>query len=152
MPQLIEELKAQHVALKKLLTMLQRTPNREEQIKMLLAARRKLGEHLELEDARLYPFLREQAQNDAELQKMLELFDEDMRKVGGAVEAFFVRYEGGWDNDYEFLMDLAELSTRLAHRIETEEKHLYPEYLARKLGKKTKPGLLARIKRLFGKG
>ncbi len=151
MPHLVEELKGQHAALKSMLAMFQQRPDREEQVKLLLAARRKLTEHLELEDARLYPFLREQAKRDPELRQMLELFDEDMRKVSGAVEAFFVRYEGGWDNDYEFLMDLAELSTRLAHRIETEEKHLYPEYLARKQGKTTKPGLLDRIKRLFGR-
>ena len=153
MPALIEELKGQHEALKRMLLLFEQHPNREDQQKLLAAARRKLAEHIELEDAKLYPFLREQAQNDRELARMLSIFDEDMRRVSALVETFFVRYGGGWDNDYEFLMDLAELKTRLVHRIEIEEKHLYPEYLARRKnpGRKLKKGLLDRLRSLLGR-
>lgn len=154
MPALIEELKGQHEALKRMLLLFEQRPNREEQQKLLAAAKNKLMEHLELEDAKLYPFLREQAQHDPDLAKMLEMFDADMKRVSALVQNFFVRYEGGWDNDYEFLMDLAELKARLSHRIEVEEKHLYPEYLARKQNPKhkLKRGLLDRLKGMLGLG
>lgn len=154
MPSLIEDLRGQHEALKRLLLMFEQRPDREEQQKLLAAAKRKLTEHLELEDAKLYPFLREQARHDPELARMLKMFDDDMKRVSALVQSFFVRYEDGWDNDYEFLMDLAELKARLAHRIEIEERHLYPEYLARKKnpGRRLKRGLLERLRGLFGKG
>ncbi len=153
MPALIESLKGQHAALKSMLLMAKRANSREEHIKLISAAKRKLVEHLALEDGRLYPFLRQEARHDPELKRMLDMFDDDMKAVSGAVETFFVNYEGGWDNDYEFLMDLAELTTRLAHRIDIEEKHLYPEYLARKRnpGRKMERGLLSRLAGLFRK-
>ncbi|RME83787.1 MAG: hemerythrin domain-containing protein [Zetaproteobacteria bacterium] len=152
MPALIQRLKGQHAALKQALAAFQRHPNREDQMKLLAAMKERLLAHLQLEDKELYPFLRAQAERDPELKKMLEMFDEDMRQVSGLVQAFFVRYEGGWDNDYEFLMDLGEVSARLAHRIEVEEKHLYPEYLARKANptRKLKRGILDRLRALFG--
>jgi len=153
MPELIAELKRQHATLKSALLELKRTTNREDQLMLLQSIKEGLLKHLALEDAKLYPFLREQAKDDPELAKMLELFDEDMKEVTGVVQNFFVVYEGGWENDYEFLMDLAEVTTRLARRIEIEEKHLYPEYLARKKSpqRKLKGGILARIAKLFGR-
>ncbi|MDQ6962828.1 MAG: hemerythrin domain-containing protein [Mariprofundaceae bacterium] len=151
MPHLIEELKGHHAALKRMLDLLQNSSDKEEQLELLKAAKERLFSHIGVEDAQLYPFLREEAEKDPKLAKLLTMFDEDMTRVTELVVSFFAKYDSGWRNKNIFLMDVAELEARLAHRIETEENSLYPEYFNRKMNatEVTKGSVLTRLKGLF---
>lgn len=153
MPHLIEELKGHHAGLRRMLNLLQSSSDKKEQLELLKAAKEKIFSHIGVEDAQLYPFLREEAKNDPKLTKLLMMFDEDMHRVSQLVVSFFAKYESGWTNKNIFLMDVAEFEARLMHRIETEEASLYTEYFNRKMNasQEIEVSVLTRLKGLFSK-
>ena len=127
-PDLIAELKSQHVAIAEILYEVKTLGiSSNEGCKKLLTVKGLLQAHLGLEDQKLYPVLRRAAESDANLQKTLNTYAHDMGKISGAVVDFFEKYDAdrhSWKLDRDF----KKLFSSLILRIGREETTLYQIY------------------------
>lgn len=98
--------------------------------KPLIAARERLLGHLRAEDEGFYPALRQAARTDAELARLLEVFDVEMADVSKAAELFFAKYKDSCES-IEFTADFERLYAGLRARIAKEENILFAEYQRR---------------------
>jgi DUF438 domain-containing protein len=131
MADLIGELKQEHVELAGVLTKIHEMGiSSKESRAMLLAAREALLAHLNKEDEQLYPYLREKAAQNPDLQRTLDSFAADMQKISTAALDFFDRYTSPEAEHSGFVREAAHLIGTLQSRILREESILYPEYHA----------------------
>lgn len=86
-----------------------------------------LCQHIEKEDRRLYPALKDRIANDMELKKHIEAFEEEILEMSGLCKRFFDTYatEGG---GIEFLSAFDKLHHSLENRIQREENILFQKY------------------------
>ena len=139
MSRLVEELKSEHVALKKALKQASdfRIPAIErvamlDQIKTVLLA------HLDKENRELYPTLKVAAERDPSLRRTMKTFAEDMEAITKQVMEFFDTYQDAGrvteqlqtnvHSLIQFGGHLERLVSLLGFRIGREERILYPEY------------------------
>jgi DUF438 domain-containing protein len=86
-----------------------------------------LLQHLQREDADLYPLLEKKAAGDPRLAKLIDDLREEMRDVSKHALTFFEKYSGG-GSGFEFARDFGQLSSMLSRRVRKEEAQLYPEF------------------------
>jgi hypothetical protein len=139
MSKLVEQLKSDHVALKRALKQAAdyRLPAID-RVAILNQAKTALLSHLEKENRELYPELRAVAETDPSLRSTLETFAKDMEDVATQALEFFGKYHDAalvaeqFKNSVrysiEFGGDLERLVILLGLRIGREERTLYPEY------------------------
>jgi hypothetical protein len=94
---------------------------------MLLAAKEGLLAHLKKEDEKLYPALREAAENTPSLKQTMDMFAKDMEAISKSAIDFFAKYAKGGTSS-EFANDFGRLTGILGMRIRKEEKIIYAEY------------------------
>ena len=96
MSALIEELKREHA---KIIAMLKEVKElgilSKEGLARLMSIKAHLLAHLKEEDEKLYPVLREEAEDNERLKNTLDLFALDMEKVSSVVQEFFDKYSEG---------------------------------------------------------
>lgn len=129
MNNLTHELREQHKWLVSQLTSLQADPGSPQAGQTLKAVQKGLVAHLQKEDGRLYPTLRNVGQKDPKVREVSEMFDTEMKKITTAAVAFFDTYvQPGATQSPKFVTDLEGLVKVLAARISSEEMVLYPTY------------------------
>ena len=139
MSQLIEELKSDHVTLKRALkNAADFTRPATERVVILNGAKAALLGHLEKENRELYPTLRALAETDPPLKSTLEIFAKDMEAIASEAVEFFGKYhdpafvaeqfKNNVHYSIEFGKDLERLIILLGLRIGREERTLYLEY------------------------
>ncbi len=128
MSELIEEFKREHV---KIIVMLNEVKelgilSKEGQAK-LISIKAHLLAHLKKVDAKFYPVLYKEAEDNERLKNTVDLFALDMEKVSSVVQGFFDKYsEGVFDEEFPAKFEM--LSAALKARIRNEEDALYEEY------------------------
>lgn len=139
MSKLVEELKADHIALKQILKQAaDLTKSALERVQILTQAKAALLTHLDKENHEFYPPLKSVAARDRETAVILEVFAKDMEAIAPQALEFFDRYSNaevvttGMKDDVRFAIrfgaDLEKLITLLGLRIGREERTLYPQY------------------------
>jgi hypothetical protein len=139
MSNLVDELKADHVALKHILRQAaDLTKSALERVQVLTQAKVALLGHLDKENHEFYPPLKSVAARDRETAAILEVFAKDMEAIAPQALEFFDRYSNAEvvatsikeDVRYaiRFGADLEKLITLLGLRIGREERTLYPQY------------------------
>ncbi len=128
MSALIEEFKREHA---KIFDMLNEVKglgilSKEGQAKLMFIKAHLLA-HLKMEDEKLYPVLRKEAEDNERLKNTLDLFAMDMEKVSSVVQRFFDKYSEG-EIDENFSIYFESLFAALSARIRNEEDALYKEY------------------------
>ena len=124
----IEELKEEHQSIiDRLLKVKRLGVHTMEGRSELIEIKEILLMHLQKEDDRLYPALREVAGKDKNIKHFLDTFEGEMKKISAFSIAFFNKYsvDGG---GIEFLRDFDKLRTSLEDRIQREESMLYEKY------------------------
>ncbi len=128
MSALIEEFKREHAEIIAMLNEVKELGilSKEGQAR-LMSIKAHLLAHLKKEDEKLYPVLRNEAEDNERLKNTLDLFALDMEKVSSVVQKLFDKYsEGVFDE--EFPAEFESLSAALIARIRNEEDALYEEY------------------------
>jgi len=125
---LIEELKKEHSEIIATLNEVKKRGilSKEGQGK-LMSVQTSLLAHLEMEDDRLYPVLRKEAEHNKDLNNTLDLFEMDMENVSTIVREFFDKYSEEFSGK-ELPEDFENLFAALSKRISNEEVSLYEEY------------------------
>ncbi len=125
---LIEELKKEHSEIVAALNEVKKLGilSKEGQDK-LMSVQTSLLAHLEMEDDRLYPVLRKEAEHNKDLKNTLDLFEMDMENVSTIVREFFDKYSEEFSGE-ELPEDFENLFAALSKRISNEEASLYEEY------------------------
>ena len=125
---LIEELKKEHSEIIATLNEVKKRGilSKEGQGK-LMSVQTSLLAHLEMEDDRLYPVLRKEAEHNKDLNNTLDLFEMDMEGVSTIVQEFFDKYSEEFSGE-ELQEDFENLFAALSKRISNEEAALYEEY------------------------
>lgn len=133
-PALMVQLTTEHRQLLEIFREIQVASNRGEYKKIIL----KLGQfrsllqgHLLVENVRLYIYLERMFADDTENYELIREVRKEMDGISRSALAFLEKYEGlGIDRDLEisFTQDLEAFGTLMMHRIETEERVLYPLY------------------------
>lgn len=95
--------------------------------KLLYLVKESLIAHLQKEDKELYPVLKQRAQTDEDLNRIMVLFAKDMDSISKAAMNFFNKYEKG-GSGIEFSKDFGRLFVTLSGRISKEEDILYKNY------------------------
>lgn len=128
MSELIERFKKEHCEIIALLREIKKLGihSKEGQAK-LMSAKGILLEHLKHEDEQLYPALREEAEQNKNLKRELELFAMDPEYVSRVVAEFFDTYSEGVTSK-DFSINFESLFASLNARITHEEEALYQEY------------------------
>ena len=128
MSQLTDELRADHVAIRKARDEVNKLGIGSDDGKAkLMSAKAGLLAHIGKEDAKLYPALHKAAETDAALKQTLNLFAKDMAEVSKAALDFFAKYAEGGEG-VEFAKDYGKLTGALGGRIRREESMLYKKY------------------------
>lgn len=96
----------------------------------LFAAKELFIEHLKKEDESLYPELLSASELDPDLEKTVQEFIDDMRRISAMTLAFLDKYHEN-SGGTAFIRDFAELEINLKKRISQEEMVLYPQYTPR---------------------
>lgn len=128
MTKLVDELKSEHANLVNVLNEVKKlgiTSNEGQQL--LKSAKNGLIAHLQKEDRELYPQLRNAAKTDADLERTLRMFAQDMEGITTLALDFFNKYENG-GSGIEFAKDFGRLFAMLGNRIGKEENILYAKY------------------------
>ena len=128
MSQLIDKLKDDHKKLVEILTAVKTMGPTAEGFKKLQETKTALLAHLGVEDAQLYPKLRNAGKTDPKLQGTLDMFAKDMEKLAGFAMGFFEKYSGTGPKGAEFGKDFGKLCAELSNRIGREERILYAEF------------------------
>ncbi|QAR33999.1 hemerythrin domain-containing protein [Geovibrio thiophilus] len=124
MSALITELKNDHLQLLKLLQEVQITGlGNDAGRKKLLEGKRLLAGHLQKEDTRLYPALK----NNPAAKNVSDQFADEMKKLTAEILGFINRMEKA-ELNMEYAKDLGRIITTLRLRINREEIQLYPLY------------------------
>lgn len=124
MSALITELKNDHLQLLKLLQEVQITGlGNEAGRKKLLEGKRLLAGHLQKEDTRLYPSLK----NNPAAKVVSEQFAGEMQKLTAEILGFMNRIEKA-ELNIEYAKELGRIISTLRLRINREEIQLYPLY------------------------
>jgi len=126
---LIEDLKKDHQELNELIRNIKKLGvHTMEGRNILCDAKEKLLDHLKKEDDQLYPILNKNAENNPDLKKLIDTFEQEMTSITSYAEKFFRKYsiEGG---GIDFLENYKTLQSSLANRIEKEEQILFNKYL-----------------------
>jgi hypothetical protein len=128
MSALIEEFKREHA---KIIAMLKEVKelgilSKEGQAR-LMSIEAHLLAHLKMEDEKLYPVLRKEAEDNERLRNTLDLFAIDMEKVSSVVQEFFDKHSRR-EIDEDFSVNFESLCAALSARIKNEEDALYEEY------------------------
>lgn len=139
MPTLVDDLKSDHVRLKQ--TLKQASDFSKpvaERLSYLSQIKQALLEHLGKEDRHLYPVLKQAAEHDMSVRRLVDLFAKDLEEVASQALAFFDKYEDVRRVSermhtevrfaVEFGEDLERLMILLGLRIGREESTLYPEF------------------------
>ncbi len=128
MPTIIEQLCNEHRFIIDTLDEVYRlgisTPSARESLRKVKTV---LLQHLEREDAELYPVLDEKAAVNATLANLLQTMRSEMDEVSKTALAFFERYDDGGEG-FEFARDFGKLRTQMQSRIRREESRLYPHF------------------------
>ncbi|GAB1536744.1 hypothetical protein ADMFC3_23750 [Geovibrio sp. ADMFC3] len=120
----ITELKNDHIQLLKLLQEVQITGlGNEAGRRKLLEGKRLLSAHLQKEDTRLYPSLK----NNPAAKSISEQFAGEMKKLTSEILDFMNRIEKA-ELNMEYAKELGRIITTLRLRINREEIQLYPLY------------------------
>ena len=128
MADLIQELKADHASILAALQQVKEAGVTSERGRdRLQEAKRHLMEHLKREDARFYPAVHRAARDNAELQRLVQTFAEDMDAVSKSALNFFNTYADG-GSGIEFARDFGRLYATIWRRQQKEEQFLYPEF------------------------
>jgi hypothetical protein len=128
MSKLVEELKSDHKVIAATLNKVSGLGiSSPEGQKTLLAAKSGLLAHLKKEDGHLYPVLKNAANVDTELKRMLDTFAKDMVVVSMSALEFFDKYARGGDG-LTFARDFGRLYATLSQRISREENVLYKKF------------------------
>ncbi len=94
----------------------------------LMSVKARLLTHLQKEDEQLYPVLRKEAENNKQLELILELLAMDMENVTRVVREFFDKHFRGEIPDTELQKEFETLSVALDKMIRNENDILYDEY------------------------
>lgn len=126
MPQLVAELKKEHIALKeKVAAIKQAGVVTEAGFKGLLELNKMLQGHIAHEDARMYPRLQLAAATDENLATLLKRFQNEMQEIVNGADQFYQQYKRP-EQTLDYARDVARLFSTLTNRIVTEESVLYP--------------------------
>jgi hemerythrin-like domain-containing protein len=130
MSTLLEELKSEHKAILDILGQAKTRgiSSRAGQEK-LISARDLLMAHIRKEDEKYYPELRRAAENNEELQILLDYFAKDMEDVSKKAMQLFDKYAHGGD-EAAFAGEIKLLCMLLKDRIQTEEETLFRKFSA----------------------
>lgn len=128
MPQLISELKDEHLLITDLmLEALNTGLNTEDGKKLIYDTKSLLLSHLQKEDTRLYPILLEEAKTDQNLKEILDSYDKKMQEISNSASLLFQLNETNTDNT-KFSIEFENFYTLFAERISNEESVLYKKY------------------------
>jgi len=94
----------------------------------LLATKEILLKHLKSEDNHLYPILKQHAEENMDLKKILDTFANDMSSITKIVLSFFKKYEKD-SSSKDIAADFGKMVAALKSRISREENILMKEYL-----------------------
>jgi iron-sulfur cluster repair protein YtfE (RIC family) len=125
---LIDDLKKEHAAILDVLDEIKgidmTSPEIWEKFKSIQLG---LIEHLQKEDEFVYLVLREAATDRAELKRLLDSADEDMKGITRLVKGFFEKYPSGGAGA-KFHEEFNELIATIRNRILNEENVFFTEY------------------------
>lgn len=132
-PSVVEELKKDHEFILKVLSdAIRMGASSRGATEKLKAAKERLLVHLKTEDSRVYPFLSQLAENNAELKYTLHLLREDMQEITRQCLDFFSKYVNGEDEKGEdpmgFAFEFGRLYNALLSRIAKEENIFFEKY------------------------
>ncbi|MFC4622502.1 hemerythrin domain-containing protein [Comamonas nitrativorans] len=133
-PDLVEELLAEHEAVSMLEQRLRRAFMRQDWPRVAKRLR-ELGTllrgHILKENVRLYAFLQQVTENEADIETMKH-FRRGAKALSQSLLAFFERYENidqlPPEQAAAFLADLDAISQAIHERMQSEEQQLYPLY------------------------
>jgi len=97
----------------------------------LLDLKVELLTHFQEEEATLYKYLTVLYKDDEDRREIVQEFNDSMYAIEDVVKTFMEKYTHLSRNKHygeEFLSDFDAIITALAHRIDTEEHHLYSLY------------------------
>lgn len=86
-----------------------------------------LCDHIEKEDRKLYPVLKDRVAGDPELKEHIEAFEEEIMQMSSLCKKFFETYATG-GGGIEFLTAFDKLHHSLESRIKREEEILFQKY------------------------
>lgn len=83
--------------------------------------------HLKIEDAQLYPVLKQAASKDPSIGQMMDRYLAEMDEISKVALAFFDKYAKG-GSGMEFARDYGKLVGTLSTRLRSEENVLYKKF------------------------
>ncbi len=131
MSEFINELKQEHKEISAMLKRLRMVSARSKEGQELLeSSKAKLLHHLQKEDNKLYPRLKEKAKTDTSLKRTLDIFDSEMDGITKFVITFYEKYMNKNEliDTETFINDIAKFINTLQTRILKEEIALYKLY------------------------
>ena len=93
----------------------------------LFSAKADLLVHLKNEDEHLYPILRKEAENNKNLENILNSFSSEMEDISKSVMKFIDRYSNGV-LDSKYVESFEAIFTTLSARMKKEESVIFVEY------------------------
>lgn len=93
----------------------------------LFSAKADLLVHLKNEDEHLYPVLRKEAENNENLENVLNSFSSEMEDISKSVMKFIDRYSNGV-LDSKYVESFDAIFATLSARMKKEESVIFPEY------------------------
>lgn len=128
MAPLIEELRKEHADIVNDLERVRKVGiSSKEGQEWLINAKKSLIAHIQKEDAKLYPVLKEAAEKDPAVKRTLELFAKDMAEISKTAIDFFEKYAQG-GSGMVFAADYGVFFAALQSRIRREENIVYRYY------------------------
>ncbi len=93
----------------------------------LFSAKSDLLEHLKNEDEHLYPVLRKEAENNKNLEIILNTFSNEMEDISISIMKFIDKYSNGV-LDSQYIVSYESIFATLSARIKKEESIIFAEY------------------------
>ena len=93
----------------------------------LFSAKADLLEHLKNEDEHLYPVLRKEAENNKNLEIILNTFSNEMEDISISIMKFIDKYSNGV-LDSKYVVSFESIFATLSARIKKEESVIFVEY------------------------
>lgn len=104
----------------------------EEIPNQLMKFKTRIEGHLLTENFRFYTYLEEQLASDSGSAELMRDFRKEMNSIARTVMGFIRTYHNSGvtaDNAKQFIEEYRKIAKALAHRIEREERNLYPMYV-----------------------